>query len=141
MASGEAQMLQLRGSNRVVLQDLLHRKSVWYVFIYIVPKAKKGGHFFEMLLLPLIFFVHSRTQISDFWKEACTLGQLHHPNVVAFYGIVPDGPDGTLATVTEYMVNGSLKQVLQKKDRFFARHVISKCIFSCLLGSFSFGTS
>ena len=45
------------------------------------------------------------------------LGQLHHPNVVAFYGVVPDGPDGTLATVTEYMVNGSLKQVLQKKDR------------------------
>jgi serine/threonine protein kinase len=45
------------------------------------------------------------------------LGQLHHPNVVAFYGVVPDGPDGNLATVTEFMVNGSLKQVLQKKDR------------------------
>ena len=38
-------------------------------------------------------------------------------DVVAFYGIVPDGPGGTLATVTEYMVNGSLKQALQKKDR------------------------
>jgi serine/threonine protein kinase len=58
--------------------------------------------------------------MSDFWKEASMLGQLHHPNVVAFYGVVPDGPDGTLATVTEYMVNGSLKQVLQKKDRHFA---------------------
>ena len=45
------------------------------------------------------------------------LGQLHHPNVVAFYGVVSDGPDGTLATVTEFMVNGSLRQVLQKKDR------------------------
>lgn len=59
--------------------------------------------------------------ISDFWREACTLGQLHHPNVVAFYGIVPDGPGGTLATVTEYMVNGSLKQVLHKKDRTIDR--------------------
>lgn len=56
-------------------------------------------------------------QIEDFWREACNLGHLHHPNVVAFYGVVADGPGGTLATVTEYMVNGSLKQVLQKKDR------------------------
>ncbi|KAJ7535104.1 hypothetical protein O6H91_12G018500 [Diphasiastrum complanatum] len=59
--------------------------------------------------------------LGDFWKEANTLSQLHHPNVVAFYGVVPDGPGGTLATVTEYMVNGSLKQVLQKKDRTIDR--------------------
>ncbi|KAG0611966.1 hypothetical protein M758_7G180400 [Ceratodon purpureus] len=59
--------------------------------------------------------------IADFWREACTLSQLHHPNVVAFYGVVRDGPGGTLATVTEYMVNGSLKQVLQKKDRTIDR--------------------
>jgi serine/threonine protein kinase len=45
------------------------------------------------------------------------LSSLHHPNVVSFYGIVRDGPDGSLATVTEFMVNGSLKQFLQKKDR------------------------
>lgn len=45
------------------------------------------------------------------------LGQLHHPNIVALYGVVTDGPATNLATVTEYMVNGSLKQVLQRKDR------------------------
>lgn len=56
-------------------------------------------------------------QIADFWKEASMLSSLHHPNVVSFYGIVRDGPDGSLATVTEYMINGSLKQFLKKKDR------------------------
>ncbi|PQQ08807.1 uncharacterized protein Pyn_11207 [Prunus yedoensis var. nudiflora] len=59
--------------------------------------------------------------LADFWKEARILGQLHHPNIVAFYGVVSDGPVTNLATVTEYMVNGSLKQVLQKKDRTIDR--------------------
>ncbi|XP_022144813.1 uncharacterized protein LOC111014405 isoform X2 [Momordica charantia] len=59
--------------------------------------------------------------IADFWKEAYILGQLHHPNIVALYGIVSDGPATNLATVTEYMVNGSLKQVLQRKDRTIDR--------------------
>ncbi|XP_021893134.1 uncharacterized protein LOC110811072, partial [Carica papaya] len=59
--------------------------------------------------------------IADFWKEALMLSSLHHPNVVSFYGIVRDGPDGSLATVTEFMVNGSLKQFLQKKDRTIDR--------------------
>ncbi|CAK7336216.1 unnamed protein product [Dovyalis caffra] len=57
----------------------------------------------------------------DFWREARILSDLHHPNVLAFYGVVPDGPGGTMATVTEYMVNGSLRRVLQKKDRALDR--------------------
>jgi serine/threonine protein kinase len=58
-------------------------------------------------------------QIADFWKEALILSSLHHPNVVSFYGVVRDGPDGSLATVTEFMINGSLKQFLRKKDRYY----------------------
>ncbi|PON51428.1 Mitogen-activated protein kinase kinase kinase [Parasponia andersonii] len=58
----------------------------------------------------------------DFWREAHILSNLHHPNVVAFYGVVPDGAGGTLATVTEFMVNGSLRHVLLKKDRSLDRH-------------------
>lgn len=59
--------------------------------------------------------------IADFWREAHILGQLHHPNIVALYGVVTDGPVTNLATVTEYMVNGSLKQVLRRKDRTIDR--------------------
>ncbi|XP_071730323.1 uncharacterized protein [Rutidosis leptorrhynchoides] len=53
----------------------------------------------------------------EFWSEAGILSKLHHPNVVAFYGVVQDGPGGTLATVTEFMVDGSLRHVLVRKDR------------------------
>jgi serine/threonine protein kinase len=54
---------------------------------------------------------------TDFWREAIILSKLHHFNVVASYGIVINGPGRILATVTEYMLNGSLKQVLNKEDR------------------------
>ncbi|KGN46800.1 uncharacterized protein LOC101203233 [Cucumis sativus] len=57
----------------------------------------------------------------EFWREADILSKLHHPNVVAFYGVVQDGPGGTLATVTEYMVDGSLRHVLLSKDRHLDR--------------------
>lgn len=57
----------------------------------------------------------------DFWREAQILSNLHHPNVVAFYGVVPDGAGGTLATVTEFMANGSLRNVLIKKDKSLDR--------------------
>ncbi|KAH6815161.1 kinase superfamily with octicosapeptide/Phox/Bem1p domain-containing protein [Perilla frutescens var. frutescens] len=53
----------------------------------------------------------------DFWREACILSNLHHPNVVAFYGVVPDGAGGTLATVAEFMANGSLRTALVRKDK------------------------
>ncbi|KAG5249175.1 Mitogen-activated protein kinase kinase kinase [Salix suchowensis] len=58
---------------------------------------------------------------TEFWREAEILSKLHHPNVVAFYGVVQDGPGGTLATVTEFMVNGSLRHVLLSKDRHLDR--------------------
>ncbi|KAL5205362.1 hypothetical protein ABZP36_033571 [Zizania latifolia] len=57
----------------------------------------------------------------DFWREAQILSKLHHPNVVAFYGVVPDGTGGTLATVAEFMINGSLRNVLLRKDRMLDR--------------------
>ena len=57
------------------------------------------------------------SQTVEFWREADILSKLHHPNVVAFYGVVQDGPGGTLATVTEFMVDGSLRHVLLRKDR------------------------
>jgi len=57
-------------------------------------------------------------QRADLWNEACLLADLHHPNVVAFYGVVLDGPGGSVAVVTEYMVNGSLRTALQGNDKY-----------------------
>ncbi|KAF6151814.1 hypothetical protein GIB67_010388 [Kingdonia uniflora] len=53
----------------------------------------------------------------EFWWEAGILSKLHHPNVVTFYGVVQDGLGATMATVTEFMVNGSLRHVLLWRDR------------------------
>ncbi|XP_010913370.1 uncharacterized protein [Elaeis guineensis] len=63
---------------------------------------------------------HERMR-ADFWNEACKLADMHHPNIVAFYGVVLDGPGGSIATVTEYMVNGSLRHALQKNNKPFDR--------------------
>jgi len=77
---------------------------------------------FPTLVLPsneLTDVVHDLyIQRADFWNEAIKLADLHHPNVVAFYGVVLDGPGGSVATVTEYMVNGSLRNALQKNGRY-----------------------
>ncbi|PWA38040.1 NB-ARC domains-containing protein [Artemisia annua] len=54
----------------------------------------------------------------DFRREAQMLSDLHHPNMVALYGVVPDEPGGTL--FTEYMTNGSLRHVLIENNRFVA---------------------
>ncbi|CAN6212859.1 unnamed protein product, partial [Urochloa humidicola] len=56
--------------------------------------------------------------ITEFWREADIISKLHHPNILALYGVVNNGPGSTLATVTEFMVNGSLKKVLLRKDKY-----------------------
>ncbi|KAL4369796.1 hypothetical protein AHAS_Ahas06G0001600 [Arachis hypogaea] len=50
-------------------------------------------------------------------RMAIKLVDLHHPNVVAFYGVVLDDLGGSVSTVTEYMVNGSLRTALLKNGR------------------------
>lgn len=60
-------------------------------------------------------------QIVEFWREAAILLKLHHPNVLGFYGIVNNGPGGTLATITKFMASGSLKKVLVRKQRLLDR--------------------
>jgi serine/threonine protein kinase len=69
-------------------------------------------------MLVLILKGPQYLQRHDFWNEASNLADLHHPNVVAFYGVVLDGPGGSIATVTEYMVNGSLRTALLKNSKY-----------------------
>jgi len=57
-------------------------------------------------------------QLTEFWREAAIISNLHHPNILSLYGVVNNGPGATLATVTEFMVNGSLKKVLLRNDKY-----------------------
>ncbi|KAF9608187.1 hypothetical protein IFM89_007573 [Coptis chinensis] len=47
--------------------------------------------------------------------------RLHHPNVLAFYGVVQDGPGSTIANVTEFLVDCSVRHILLRKDRYIDR--------------------
>lgn len=85
---------------------------------------------FMILLAESLYSFH---QIDDFWNEAIKLADLHHPNVVAFYGVVLDGPGGSVATVTEYMVNGSLRNALQKNERYDTHFGLIWFFFLCIL--------
>ncbi|KAF8389335.1 hypothetical protein HHK36_026029 [Tetracentron sinense] len=90
--------------------------------VFLGSGVERGGlYYLETNYAPDFAQSAAAATIADFWKEALILSSLHHPNVVSFYGIVRDGPDGSLATLTEFMVNGSLKQFLQKKDRTIDR--------------------
>lgn len=44
------------------------------------------------------------------------LSTLCHPNVVAFYGVIPDEPEEILAIIIEFIADGSLGDVLLRKD-------------------------
>lgn len=61
-------------------------------------------------------FADASDKRTEFWNEVSRLASLNHPNLVAFYGVVLDGPGGSVATVTEY-VDGSLRQVLQGQKK------------------------
>lgn len=97
------------------------RADGWCIFIVIgsnvasLPPPPPPPLFFGLLINSLHFGLW--IQRDDFWNEAIKLADLHHPNVLAFYGVVLDGPGGSVATVTEYMVNGSLRNALQKNEK------------------------
>lgn len=98
-----------------VLLGSLQNKSGWLVYFYCNRFQCSFPPFFSLLINSLHFGLW--IQRDDFWNEAIKLADLHHPNVLAFYGVVLDGPGGSVATVTEYMVNGSLRSALQKNEK------------------------
>nr|GEY28696.1 development/cell death domain-containing protein [Tanacetum cinerariifolium] len=54
--------------------------------------------------------------MEDLRTEANKLANLHHPNFVAFYGVLLNGRGGSVPTVTKFRVNGSLRIALQKNE-------------------------
>ena len=119
MENGGALMSQSNGLMIDVLLGKLQNKSAWFVFRSF-HCMKFRFPFFSLFLACLSIpyaLVYGFIQRDDFWNEAIKLADLHHPNVLAFYGVVLDGPGGSVATVTEYMVNGSLRHALQKNEK------------------------
>ncbi|KAL3583941.1 hypothetical protein D5086_015002 [Populus alba] len=107
-------------------EDLEEQKELGSGTFGIVYHGKWRGTDVAIKMLKKMGFTersseHKRLTL-EFWREADILSKLHHPNVVAFYGVVQDGHGGTLAAVTEYMVDGSLRSVLLRKDRYLDRH-------------------
>ena len=112
-------MQQSNGSTIGALLENPLNKTAWFVY-FLEPNSSNFIVFYFFiynLSLLISYFVVSIKQREDFWNEAIKLADLHHPNVVAFYGVVIDGPGDNVATVTEYMVNGSLRNALQKNER------------------------
>lgn len=109
-------MLQSNESTIGVLLGSLQNRSAWFVFS-VTCFHNLLILFINVSLTGLCILVYVIYQRNDFWNEAINLADLHHPNVVAFYGVVIDGPGGSVATVTEFMVNGSLRNALQKNEK------------------------
>lgn len=120
MENGGAQTLQSNGLMIGVLLGSHQNKSVWFVpfhdKLFVLFCFVWFFFIFACFLVPYTLLC-AFTQRDDFWNEAIKLADLHHPNVLAFYGVVLDGPGGSVATVTEYMVNGSLRNALQKNEK------------------------
>ncbi|KAL5976976.1 hypothetical protein ACLOJK_021314 [Asimina triloba] len=120
--SADFEILQVQRIKNFDLEEIRKIGSGTYGIVYY--GKWKGSEVAIKRIKPSCFtgtkHEHDRL-VEDFWKEATLLSQLHHPNVVSFCGVVTDGPPNSLAMITEYMVNGSLKQVLQKKDRTINR--------------------
>ena len=110
-------MLQLNESMIGVSLANLQNKNAWFVSFHFNFRSYKFVFYIQFMML-LAKSVYAFDQRDDFWNEAINLADLHHPNVVAFYGVVLDGPGGSVATVTEYMVNGSLRNALQKNEGY-----------------------
>lgn len=111
-------MLQLNGLMIGAFLEKLQNKSAWFV-PFVCQYSHLSFRYFPKCLISFDDF----NQRNDFWNEAIKLADLHHPNVVAFYGVVLDGPGGSVATVTEYMVNGSLRNALQKNEKYVLFHL------------------
>ncbi|KAJ8558224.1 hypothetical protein K7X08_004990 [Anisodus acutangulus] len=118
VAELEADLYGLQIIKNADLEDLMELGSGTYGTVY---HGKWRGTDVAIKRIKRACFSGRSSQeerlIKDFWREAQILSNLHHPNVLAFYGVVPDGAGGTLATVTEFMTNGSLRNVLIRKDR------------------------
>lgn len=113
MVNGGDLMLLLKESMTDVLLGSHQSKTRWLV---LTLQIVMFGYAVFALIYPGLL------QRNDFWNEASKLADLHHPNVVAFYGVVLDGPGGSIATVTEYMVNGSLRTALLKNAKYVPLH-------------------
>lgn len=114
-------MLPLRELKKHVSLVDYQSKNDWWVINNLTSEFHDPityGISFAMYMHKYCVFPLLLVQAKDFWREACILSNLHHPNVVAFYGVVPDGAGGTLATVAEFMANGSLRTALMRKDKY-----------------------
>ncbi|CAG9467759.1 unnamed protein product [Pedinophyceae sp. YPF-701] len=95
----------------------------------ILVRRKQDGSLFVIKRL----FVDERPESdrTDVMNEIIVLSQLHHPNIVAYYGSFIE--DGVLNVVMEYADNGSLSDHITKASKMFAEDTVVSFFAQLLL--------
>ncbi|XP_064389307.1 epidermal growth factor receptor-like isoform X3 [Halichondria panicea] len=73
------------------------------------------GSFNQKIAIKTIKNLSSKDELNAFLEESLLMKDFQHPNILGFFGVCFDTPDGAPYILLPYMANGNLKDYLKKK--------------------------